>query len=160
LTTKRYRLIILLRVDVKREMSKLKRLTQERIMQKNFLFVGALFGALAVALGAFGAHGLKKIVDADTVAVFQTGVQYQMYHALALLAAGILFEKFPNSWIQRAGTAFIIGIILFSGSLYVLTALKAADRSGPSVIGIVTPFGGLAFIAGWLFLLLGIMKKD
>ena len=129
-------------------------------MQKTYLILGALFGALAVAFGAFGAHGLKKIVDADTVAIFQTGVQYQMYHALALLATGILFEKFTNKWVQWAGGAFIIGIILFSGSLYILTALKAADQGGLTSVGIVTPFGGLAFIVGWLLLLVGVMKRD
>ena len=94
-------------------------------MHKTYLITGSLFGALAVALGAFGAHGLKKIVDADTVATFQTGVQYQMYHALALLAAAILFERFPNKWIKWAGACFIIGIILFSGSLYLLTAVES-----------------------------------
>jgi uncharacterized membrane protein YgdD (TMEM256/DUF423 family) len=128
-------------------------------MNKNYLIAGSLFGATAVALGAFGAHGLKKIVDADTVATFQTGVQYQMYHALALLAAGILFEKFPGKWIKWAGVFFIIGIILFSGSLYLLTALKATEQTGLKDAGIITPFGGIFFIAGWLFLLLGVMKK-
>jgi uncharacterized membrane protein YgdD (TMEM256/DUF423 family) len=129
-------------------------------MHKNFLVTASLFGAIAVALGAFGAHGLKKIVDADTVTTFQTGVQYQMYHALALLAVAILFERFPNKWIKWAGSCFIIGIILFSGSLYLLTALKAADQVGMKGVGIITPFGGVFFIAGWVFLFLGIMKKN
>ena len=129
-------------------------------MHKNFLITASLLGALAVALGAFGAHGLKKIVDADTVAVFQTGVQYQMYHALALLAVGILFEKFPNKWIKWAGASFITGIILFSGSLYLLTALKATEQVGLNGVGIITPIGGLFFIAGWIFLFLGIIKKN
>jgi uncharacterized membrane protein YgdD (TMEM256/DUF423 family) len=129
-------------------------------MHKTYLSVGALLGAAAVALGAFGAHGLKKIVPAELVASFQTAVQYQMYHALALLAAAILFEKFPNKWVVWAGAAFIIGTILFSGSLYLLTALKAADQAGMRGIGIVTPVGGIFFIAGWLFLFLGILKKN
>ena len=129
-------------------------------MHKNFLITASLFGALAVALGAFGAHGLKKIVDPDTVAVFQTGVQYQMYHTLALLLSAIIFEKFPNKWIKYAGTFFIIGIILFSGSLYLVTALKATEHVGLNGVGIITPFGGLFFIAGWLFLFLGIIKKN
>jgi uncharacterized membrane protein YgdD (TMEM256/DUF423 family) len=129
-------------------------------MHKNYLITAALLGAIAVALGAFGAHGLKKIVPAETVATFQTGVQYQMYHALALLAAAILFERFPNKWIKWAGAGFIIGIILFSGSLYLLTALKAADQVGMKGIGILTPIGGVFFIAGWLFLLPGIIKKN
>ena len=129
-------------------------------MNKTFLKAGALLGALAVALGAFGAHGLKKIVDEDTLAIFQAAVQYQMYHALALLATGVIYEKFPNQWLNRAGLAFIIGIILFSGSLYLLTALKAAGETGLNAAGIVTPFGGVAFIAGWCFILLGIIKSD
>jgi uncharacterized membrane protein YgdD (TMEM256/DUF423 family) len=129
-------------------------------VHKNFLITASLFGALAVALGAFGAHSLKKIVDADTVAVFQTGVQYQMYHALALLLSAIIFEKFPDKWIKWAGASFITGIILFSGSLYLLTALKAIDQVGLNGVGIITPFGGVFFIAGWLFLFFGILKKN
>jgi uncharacterized membrane protein YgdD (TMEM256/DUF423 family) len=129
-------------------------------MHKNYLITASLLGAIAVALGAFGAHGLKKIVDTDTVATFQTGVQYQMYHALALLAAAILFERFSNKWIKWAGAGFIIGIVLFSGSLYLLTALKATDQVGLKGVGIITPVGGVFFIAGWLFLFLGIMKKN
>jgi uncharacterized membrane protein YgdD (TMEM256/DUF423 family) len=129
-------------------------------MNKNYLIAGSLFGVLAVALGAFGAHALKKIVDADAVAIFQTGVQYQMYHALALLATAIIFEKFPNKWMKWAGACFIIGIILFSGSLYLLTALKAMGNEGLKAVGIITPVGGVFFIAGWLFLFFGIIKKN
>ncbi|MDP4261878.1 MAG: DUF423 domain-containing protein [Bacteroidota bacterium] len=128
-------------------------------MNKNHLIAGSLLGSLAVILGAFAAHGLKKIVAAETVATFQTGVQYQMYHSLALLLTGILFEKFPFKGIKWAGACFISGIILFSGSLYLLTALKAANRTGMDAVGIITPFGGLLFITGWLFLFIGVMKK-
>jgi uncharacterized membrane protein YgdD (TMEM256/DUF423 family) len=129
-------------------------------LNKTYLITASLLGALAVALGAFGAHGLKRIVDADSVATFQTGVQYQVYHTFALLATAILFEKFPNRWIKWAGVCFITGIILFSGSLYLLTALKAAEQVGLKGIGIITPFGGLFFIAGWLFLFAGLMKNN
>jgi len=129
-------------------------------MNKKFLTTASLLGALAVALGAFGAHGLKQIVDADAVATFQTGVQYQMYHSLALLAVAIIFERFPNKWIKWAGSCFIIGIILFSGSLYLLTALKATDQMGLKGVGIITPFGGIFFILGWLFLFAGVVKKS
>jgi uncharacterized membrane protein YgdD (TMEM256/DUF423 family) len=128
-------------------------------MHKTYLITASLLGGLAVALGAFGAHGLKKIVPADTVATFQTGVQYQVYHSLALLAVGILFEKFPNKWTKWAGACFIIGILLFSGSLYLLTVLKATDQAGLTGIGIITPFGGIAFILGWIFLVLGIARS-
>ena len=129
-------------------------------MNKTYLLTASLLGAFAVALGAFGAHGLKRIVDTETVATFQTGVQYHVYHTFALLAAAILFEKFPNKWIKWAGTCFIIGIILFSGSLYLLAALKAADQGGWKVVGIITPVGGVFFIAGWLFLFAGLMKGN
>src|SRR5882724_8280665 len=116
-------------------------------MHKRFLSVGAILGALAVAFGAFGAHSLKEIATPETVTTFQTGVQYQMYHALALLATAIIYERFSNKLVRYAGTCFIIGIILFSGSLYILTLLKATETVGLSAIGIVTPFGGLFFIA-------------
>ena len=101
----------------------------------------AIFGGLAVALGAFGAHGLEGITkDEKILHGFQTGVQYQMYHALALL--------------------FIAGIFLFSGSLYLLTFLKIQESSSVKLVGPVTPLGGLFFIAGWLFLLVAAFKKQ
>ena len=93
-------------------------------MHKGFLPAAAILGALAVALGAFGAHGLRQIVPADTVSTFQTGVQYQMYHSLALLAVAIVYERFPNRFIRLAGIFFITGVILFSGSLYLLVLLS------------------------------------
>jgi uncharacterized membrane protein YgdD (TMEM256/DUF423 family) len=129
-------------------------------MHKNYLITASLLGAVAVCLGAFAAHGLKQIVDAESVATFQTGVQYQMYHTLALLAVAILYERFPGKWIKWAGIGFILGIILFSGSLYLITALKATKQSVPTGVGIITPVGGVFFIAGWLFLFLGLMKKN
>lgn len=129
-------------------------------MHKNFIITAAFFGGLAVALGAFGAHGLEKITtDEKILHSFQTGVQYQMYHALGLLAIAILAEKFKNNWINWAGSSFIIGIILFSGSLYLLTFLKIEDSSAVKLVGPVTPIGGLFFIAGWIFLLLAVLKQ-
>ena len=128
-------------------------------MHKGFLKWAAFLGALAVALGAFGAHGLKKIVDADAVATFDTGVRYQFYHVFALLVVAILYERFPNKWLRYSGTCLLIGILLFSGSLYVLTALKATETVGLRGVGVVTPIGGLVFILGWLFLLVGVGKK-
>ena len=121
--------------------------------------MGSILAAIAVALGAFGAHGLKKIVPSETVQTFQTGVQYQMYHALALLLTGLLYEKCSPKFGRIAGLLFLIGIILFSGSLYVVTAGKAAETAGLDKAGIITPVGGLAFIAGWLFLFLAVIKK-
>ena len=128
-------------------------------MHRKFIATGIFFGAIGVAFGAFGAHGLKKIVAAETVQTFQTGVQYQMYHALALILTGILFEKFSQRFTVLAGKLFIAGIFLFSGSLYVLTAGKAAELTAFDKAGIITPFGGVCFIAGWLFLFFAVLKS-
>ena len=129
-------------------------------MHKTFLSLGALFGGIAVALGAFGAHGLKNIVSSDVVSVFQTGVQYQMYHTLALLVVAIVYERLPNQWIRWSGYLFSFGILLFSGSIYLITALKAEETSIPVFIGAVTPLSGLLFILGWLSLLIGLFKRN
>ena len=128
-------------------------------MHRWFLITASLIGALSVALGAFAAHGLKQIAPADMVAIFETGVRYQFYHAFALLAVAVLYEKYPGALLQWAGYCFQIGIILFSGSLYVLTALKATETMGVSKIGILTPFGGLFFIAGWILMVIAFIKK-
>src|SRR5437588_5047545 len=104
-------------------------------MQKLFLIVGTLLGGLAVALGAFGAHGLKRIVGAETVAVYQTGVQYQMYHALALLLVAILSDRLMNNFVQYAGFFFLAGVVLFSGSLYLIVSLQAMNRPVTASIG-------------------------
>ena len=129
-------------------------------MHKSFLITAAIFGGLAVALGAFGAHGLEKLTaDTKTLHGFRTGVEYQMYHTLTLIAVAILFEKFPGRWLKWAGNFFIAGVILFSGSLYLLTIFKVQDSSAVKFIGPVTPVGGLFFIAGWLFFLLAVVKK-
>jgi uncharacterized membrane protein YgdD (TMEM256/DUF423 family) len=114
---------------------------------------------LSVVLGAFGAHGLKQIVPPETVATYQTGVQYQIYHAFALILVGILYERFPNNFVNYAGMFFIAGIVLFSGSLYLLASLKAMNKVGLSGVGIITPIGGLLFITGWILLLVGIVRK-
>ncbi len=129
-------------------------------MHKPFLSLGAFFGAVAVALGAFGAHGLKKIVSADAVAVFQTGVQYQMYHTLALLVVAIVYERRPNNWIKWAAYFFSFGILFFSGSLYLITALLASEKTTPNLVGVMTPVGGLFFICGWLSFLIGVSRKN
>lgn len=129
-------------------------------MHKPYLITAALFGFLAVGLGAFGAHGLEKItMDEKLIHGFQTGAQYQMYHALALLAVAIIYERAPNKWVKLAGTFFIIGIILFSGSLYLLTALKIAGSSMIRILGPLTPLGGMSLIAGWLCFLIGVARK-
>lgn len=128
-------------------------------MYKLFLVVGALLAALSVALGAFGAHGLKKIADAETVAIYQTGVQYQMYHALALILVGLLAERMSSGLPGTAGYFFIGGVLLFSGSLYLISSLKAMNKIVPAGIGILTPIGGLLFIIGWVLLLIALVRK-
>ncbi|MEJ7913888.1 MAG: DUF423 domain-containing protein [Chitinophagaceae bacterium] len=128
-------------------------------MHKTFLVTGAVMAGIAVVLGAFGAHGLKKLVGPETVSTFQTGVQYQMYHALAMMLLGILYQQFSNNMLHYAGLFFSGGILLFSGSLYLLSIMKAREVVGLSGIGIITPIGGLLFIAGWVLLILGLLKK-
>lgn len=128
-------------------------------MQKVYLVIGTVLAGLAVVLGAFGAHGLKQLVPAETVNTYQTGVQYQMYHAFALILVGILYDRYPNSFMNYAGAFFIGGVVLFSGSLYLLVSLKAMNRVLTPGVGIITPIGGLLFIVGWILFLIGILKK-
>jgi uncharacterized membrane protein YgdD (TMEM256/DUF423 family) len=112
-------------------------------MDRTFLLLGALAGFIGVALGAFGAHGLRNRLSADMLAVFETGVRYQMYHALAILIVALAAARLDGWLIRAAGWLFTGGIVLFSGSLYALAL------SGVTVLGAVTPIGGLAFLAGW-----------
>lgn len=128
-------------------------------MHKGFLRTAALLGAISVALGAFGAHGLKKVLDADLLQVFETAVRYQFYHVFALLAAGILYKEFPGKRLQWAGCLFMTGIVLFSGSLYLLCYVKHAALP-LNWIGAVTPFGGASFMAGWVMMFAAVMKRD
>lgn len=122
-------------------------------MNKQILTAGAVSGAIAVALGAFGAHILKDILSEEALKVFHTGVEYQFYHSLALLLTAVIGANTISVAINRAGMFFIAGIILFSGSLYCLSLAPSM-----SYIGIVTPFGGLCFIAGWILLAYGSWK--
>ena len=129
-------------------------------MHKNYLIAAVIFGGLAVAIGAFGAHGLESITkDEKILHGFQTGVQYQMYHALALLAVSILSDKLPANWMKWAGRCFIAGIFMFSGSLYLLTFLKIQGSTAVKFAGPITPLGGVFFIGGWLCLLIAAVKK-
>jgi uncharacterized membrane protein YgdD (TMEM256/DUF423 family) len=112
-----------------------------------FILIAAISGLIAVVLGAFAAHGLKQMLAPAALYVFQTGVQYQMYHALALLVVGVLMLIKPSlSGLKASGVAYILGTLLFSGSLYAL-ALGA-----PRWVGPITPLGGLSFMLGWLLL--------
>ena len=115
-------------------------------MLRSFLMLAAFFGFTGVALGAFAAHGLKNRLSADYLAIFHTGVTYQLVHTLALLGVALLASHIPGRLVTWAGVSFVVGIVLFSGSLYALTL------TGVSKLGIITPFGGLAFLLGWFFL--------
>lgn len=129
-------------------------------MHKRFIIAAAMFGGSGVALGAFGAHGLQKVTtDEKILHGFQTAVQYQLYHALALLAVAFLNDKLPLKWMKWTGYLFIAGIILFSGSLYLITFLKIQDSGVVRFIGPVTPIGGVMFILGWIFLLVAAIKR-
>jgi uncharacterized membrane protein YgdD (TMEM256/DUF423 family) len=113
-------------------------------MNNILLVLAAINGFVAVSLGAFAAHGLKSMLGQDLLATFQTGVQYHMYHALAMLAVGVLVAQFPaQTGLRVAGYLFMAGILIFSGSLYVLAL------SGIRWLGAITPIGGVAFLAGW-----------
>ena len=117
-----------------------------------FLALGAAYGFLGVALGAFGAHALRARLAPDLLAVFHTGVEYQFYHALALLAVGMLMTLRPAAGLNLAGWCFAAGVPLFSGSLYVLAV------SGARWLGAVTPLGGVLFMAGWVALMAGVVR--
>ncbi len=113
-------------------------------MDRFFLGLGAVLAALAVAAGAFAAHGLRARLTPELLAIFETGARYQMYHALGLLAVACVVGRAPGA--AAAGWCFVAGVVLFSGSLYALAL------SGARWLGAVTPLGGLAFLAGWLVL--------
>lgn len=123
-------------------------------MTRTLLLIAALAGFSAVALGAFGAHGLKNRVEPELLAVWQTAVQYHLAHALALLFVALLLRQAGGSALVWAGGAFVLGIVLFSGSLYLLVL------TGVRTLGIVTPFGGLALLAGWLALAVAAFRNE
>lgn len=108
-----------------------------------FLVIGCIFAFLAVAAGAFGAHALESRLDARLLEVFETAARYQIYHALALIATGLWLERRPDRWLKFAGWFFIAGILIFSGSLYILAL------TGIGWLGAITPIGGVCFLVGW-----------
>ena len=126
---------------------------------KNYLATATLLAALAIVLGAFGAHGLKQILPIEKVDSFKTGVQYQFYHAIAIALAVLISQHIDNEWIKRSMWFFIGGIICFSGSLYFFTYLAVINTEGGKGLGLVTPLGGVFFLIGWLLLTLGLMKN-
>lgn len=113
---------------------------------KLMLMLGAIYGFVGVACGAFGSHALRARLTPEMLAVWRTGVEYQSWHALALIAVGLLALSRPGPLLNAAGWSFAVGVLLFSGSLYALTL------SGVRVLGAVTPFGGLLFLIGWALL--------
>jgi uncharacterized membrane protein YgdD (TMEM256/DUF423 family) len=119
-----------------------------RRMDRTFLLVGSVAGLIGVGFGAFGAHGLKARISPEMLAVFETGVRYQMYHAFAILIVAIALSRFDGPLVRAAGWLFTAGIALFSGSLY------AMALTGTPGLGAITPIGGVAFLAGWLCLVL------
>lgn len=123
-------------------------------MFKVFVILGSLGALLSVALGAFGAHGLKGVISGQMLANYQTGVHYQMFHALGLICVGIITRWLgPSGLLHAAGWLLLVGIILFSGSLYVLS------MTGITRLGAITPIGGVSFILGWFCLILAVWKS-
>lgn len=124
-------------------------------MNKTALLIGSILGMLTVAIGAFGAHGLKDILLSNgRLDVFETAVRYQFYHATALLTLGIIGDRVGEVWIKRAMLSFASGVVIFSGSLYCLSITNVG------VFGAITPIGGLLLMLGWLFLILGIVSMN
>lgn len=126
-------------------------------MNKRIILTAAFFGALAVILGAFGAHGLKSIVAPNQLETWQKGVEYQFYHTLAILYLST-FARYKNKLIALSFLFFTLGIILFSGSLYLLAIKDAYGLSFPQFLGPITPIGGICFIIGWGSLFLAALK--
>lgn len=115
-------------------------------MERTFAALGAVSAFAAVAAGAFGAHALKSRLSPDLLVIFETGARYQMYHALGMLAAAWAFSRWPGAAVAAAGWLFVLGTVLFSGSLYALAL------TGVRWLGAITPLGGVAFLLGWLAL--------
>ncbi len=121
-------------------------------MVAGWFAVGAALCGLGVVLGAFGAHGLRARVTPDMLAVFETGVRYHLIHALGLLAVAWAASRWPSAWVGAAGWLFVAGIVIFSGSLYLLV------MTGTRWLGAITPIGGLCLIAGWAVLAVGALR--
>ncbi|MCX6205822.1 MAG: DUF423 domain-containing protein [Bacteroidetes bacterium] len=119
-------------------------------MHKNYLIIAFILGAITVAMGAFGAHALKTILTEDALSIYETALKYQFYHVFALAITAILYEKYPSQSLINAGACFIVGMIFFCGSLYLLTIRAATGIEWLRYVGPFTPVGGLGFIAGWL----------
>ncbi len=121
--------------------------------------VGAIIASISTMMGAFGAHLLKDKLSEKALALYETGVRYQLYHAFALIIVGVLYGINPNKHLKTASTLFLLGILFFSGSLYILSYKVNNNLEGLKWVGPITPLGGLCFIIGWLFIAIGYKKK-
>ena len=129
-------------------------------MNKSYLIIASVLGAISVMFGAFGAHGLKGRMSTDAFDIFETAVKYQFYHVFALLAVGIVNQYIPGSLLNWSGRCFVAGIILFSGSLYLLSYFKMTGNQQMNWLGAITPVGGLCFITGWLLLAVAVIRHQ
>jgi uncharacterized membrane protein YgdD (TMEM256/DUF423 family) len=128
-------------------------------MNKIGLQIAGILGAMGVILGAFGAHKLKQIIpDDNLIASWETGVKYQMYHAIMIAVVAILQSQFKSPLLNYSIWSFLIGVILFSGSIYALVLLKGTQNIGLGGLGLITPLGGVVLILGWLFIIFGLKK--
>ena len=118
-----------------------------------WIAVGAFLGLLAVLAGALGAHALRGTLEPDDLRTFETAVRFQMYHALALLASGLMALRWNSTWVSLAGWLFVVGVVLFSGSLYALAA------TGIGAFGAIAPLGGVSLMAGWAVLVVGALRR-
>lgn len=123
-------------------------------VDKIFLLFGCAISGSGVALGAFGAHGLRKVLSAEMLSVYQTGVLYQLVHGIALLAVGLVVRQYGSSLLTAGGWCLVLGTILFSGSLYVLSVTSIR------YVGLLTPLGGVFFIVGWALLFAGLLRSQ
>ena len=127
-------------------------------MYSSTLRLGVILAALSVALGAFGAHGLQHLVASDRVELFEIGVRYQFYHAFALIITGMISRHFAKAPLQLAKWSFVLGIVFFSGSLYLLTVSEVFGLP-TELLGPITPIGGVAFLIGWGSILVATFRK-
>ncbi|MCH7745053.1 MAG: DUF423 domain-containing protein [Chloroflexi bacterium] len=127
--------------------------SRQLYLERVWIASGAAFGLLAVVAGAAGVHALRGVIDADALNTFETAVRFQMFHALALLAIGPLSGRWTSGLIDAAGWLFIAGVLIFSGSLYILAI------TGIGVFGAIAPIGGLCLMSGWAMLIIGAMRK-
>lgn len=128
------------------------------LQNKNIFIVASLTAGIAVMVGAFGAHGLEDKINPDSLASYKTGVFYHFIHALASLLSLLLFQMFPNKHFKQAAVIFLLGVLCFSGSIYLLTTRELTGIGFTSILGPITPFGGLLFILAWCTLAFGFLK--